>query len=665
MAIFSYSIGATVRRSAGHSAVKVAAYQAREKYIDERTGYTYNFRPRARDGQSQPSGIASAAAYIGREDGYEEGRKDALFVGLYAPKDAPEWCRGHENIEQFWSRAEIAERRNDAQIAERIIIALPTELTLEQNIWLLQDHIKEFTRQGRVVQVAIHAPEHGDERNVHAHLLIAMRAVDAQGFSASKADGQLRYLHRRDYVSNLRERWTEAANRHLGRHGHTARIDHRTLAEQGIDRVPTMHLGPGDSRRQRHGQRSVAGEINREVAAENVRRTELVDKTPAIDRAAAHKDAAAQKSPRAPQGRGGEDTASGRAQSDREKAPRDDDYWRTLIDRNRAAHKPAAPTPATEISPAPAVAAGMTRLYRAEATARASTPEWLQQAQEASGHTAAEGRWFVADPMLLAWYTQDIGPDAKPRVAYVDIPTDQAEAYRVSNSTEQIGPRRVRSFSRDPEREFFLPRDIADKRQGLPADSMLVRDVDDVAQLQRDAMLARVPSGWRDLTVHDIGRNLSASYDERLKEIAQLRKDIEKNRHAIEFSQRDMIEHNHERDLRWQQLGWVKKALHTIGLRDRKISEHEAAAKKASRGFDRMRTRRWALGGALQSAERQAERELEKVRPEAETALAERKEKARAARATLGELQAESEHQRKKQALGKKQSQRRGFRSGL
>jgi hypothetical protein len=34
------------------------------------------------------------------------------------------------------------------------------------------------------------------------------------------------------------------ANNHLERHGHEARIDRRTLEEQGIDREPTMHRGP-------------------------------------------------------------------------------------------------------------------------------------------------------------------------------------------------------------------------------------------------------------------------------------------------------------------------------------------------------------------------------------------------------------------------------------
>jgi hypothetical protein len=196
------------------------------------------------------------------------------FRRALCPEGRARWCRGSDNIEQFWSRAELAERRQDAQIAERIIVALPHELSLKQNIWLLQDHVKEFTRQGRVVQVAIHAPEHGDGRNIHAHLLVSMRGVDEHGFKASKAETKYRYMHRREYVTNLRERWTEAVNHHLDRHGFASRIDHRTLADQGIDRAPTIHLGPGDSRRERHGERSAGGEVNREVSAKNAARPE-------------------------------------------------------------------------------------------------------------------------------------------------------------------------------------------------------------------------------------------------------------------------------------------------------------------------------------------------------------------------------------------------------
>jgi hypothetical protein len=279
MAIYSFRMGERVSRGGGKSAVKIAAYQARENLQDARTGYHYNHAPKER--AELANSIAAASAYMARGAGYADGRLDALFVGLYAPSEAPDWCRGRENIEQFWGKAELAERRQDAHLAERFIIALPHELTVQQNVWLLQDFITAaFVRQGRVVQVAIHAPEHGDGRNIHAHLLVSTRGVDAGGFKATKAAEQKeRHLYRRQYVTDLRERWEATANHHLQRHGIEARIDHRSLAEQGIEREATIHLGPGDSRRERQGIASAAGEINREIATQNAQRAtaEVVD----------------------------------------------------------------------------------------------------------------------------------------------------------------------------------------------------------------------------------------------------------------------------------------------------------------------------------------------------------------------------------------------------
>ena len=81
-----------------------------------------------------------ASDHIARVGRHAEGsRQEVLFLALYAPANAPDWGRGAENIERFWNAAEAAEKRKDAQIAERVIIALPKELTLEQSRWALQD----------------------------------------------------------------------------------------------------------------------------------------------------------------------------------------------------------------------------------------------------------------------------------------------------------------------------------------------------------------------------------------------------------------------------------------------------------------------------------------------------------------------------------------------
>ena len=223
MAIFHYTIGQRVSRGGGQSSLRSAAYLSRECYRDERTGWTHNFTPK--------SPTMEASDHIARVGRHAEGSGQEVFLGLYAPEDAPDWCRGAENIERFWNAAEMAEKRKDAQIAERVIIALPKELTLEQSRWALQDHIREFTRQGRVVQVAIHSPEN-DQRNLH--MQISLRAVDESGFKAEKArEQQERYLYRSQYVEHLRENWARVANRHLERHGCEGSLDHRSYQRQG------------------------------------------------------------------------------------------------------------------------------------------------------------------------------------------------------------------------------------------------------------------------------------------------------------------------------------------------------------------------------------------------------------------------------------------------
>lgn len=219
MAIFHLSAHERVSRSAGQSSVASAAYVMRAQLTDERTGQVYDFR-----------------------------HLDApQWIGMFSPKDAPDWTRDAANAERFWNALELFEKRKDAQIALPLDIALPHEMTQQQNIWLAQDYIREhFTRQGYVVLAAIHPPDH-DERNIHLHLLVSLRKIDAHGFARTKTEQQDNYRNRDTYIENLREKWEHLANRHLERHGIDARIDRRTLQEQGIERTAQKHRGPTKS----------------------------------------------------------------------------------------------------------------------------------------------------------------------------------------------------------------------------------------------------------------------------------------------------------------------------------------------------------------------------------------------------------------------------------
>jgi hypothetical protein len=275
VAIYYYALGGRVGRGTGKGAVASAAYLSRERYTDERTQTVHDYRAHANDDRA--SAIAGASHYIGRKGRHGRDMDPPLFEGLYAPKEAPNWCRGKEQIEEFWNRAEAAEKHPRAQIAEKYIIALPHELNLQQNVWAIQDHLREFTREGRVVQLAIHAPDRGgDERNMHAHLLVSTRGVDEHGLKAIKYREQSeRFQNRGAYVEHLRENWAHVANRHLARHGHEARLDHRSYERQGVEHEAQWHVGPGDMRKERQGEQTRFGDHNREVAARNAEREEI------------------------------------------------------------------------------------------------------------------------------------------------------------------------------------------------------------------------------------------------------------------------------------------------------------------------------------------------------------------------------------------------------
>ena len=97
---------------------------------------------------------------------------------------APEWAQDRNRL---WNEAERAETRKDARLAREIEVCLPHELTGEQRRWLVQDFVREqFVRKGYAVDVAIHAPDKGDARNYHAHILMRERRLEADGLRADE-----------------------------------------------------------------------------------------------------------------------------------------------------------------------------------------------------------------------------------------------------------------------------------------------------------------------------------------------------------------------------------------------------------------------------------------------------------------------------------------------
>jgi len=156
-------------------------------------------------------------------------------------------------------------------------VALPHELNAQQRRELVCGFARELAeRHGCAVDVAIHAPHReGDTRNHHAHILATTRAVTDRGLGA-KTDIELKDADRtkrglcagKHEITSIRERWAALVNEHLAEHGHTNRIDHRSLQAQGADREPTYHKGPAVTAIERRAERSwVAERMREEVTA--------------------------------------------------------------------------------------------------------------------------------------------------------------------------------------------------------------------------------------------------------------------------------------------------------------------------------------------------------------------------------------------------------------
>lgn len=148
-----------------------------------------------------------------------------------------------------WFREQERADRKNARVADRLILALPRELTLEQQQALVTAFGEELTR-GRVPWIgAIHA-RGKDAQNPHAHIVIRDRdpttgervllfSAGAKERSALKAKGRAEAMT----TMALRALWEREVNRSLVAAGRPERVDRRTLRARGIARKPQLHEG--------------------------------------------------------------------------------------------------------------------------------------------------------------------------------------------------------------------------------------------------------------------------------------------------------------------------------------------------------------------------------------------------------------------------------------
>ena len=245
MAIYFLNI-ASVGRSDGRTATAAAAYRSGERIHDERSGRHFD----------------------------HSDRQDVVHKEILLPAGlgvgAASWARDRA---QLWNAAEHAEHRSNSRVAREFQVALPPELSAEQRLGLARAFSRQIADRYQVaVDLAIHDPKStGDPRNFHAHLLATTRAVTAKGLGAKvgldaasvRTRSGLRQLGRTEFLA-VRERWAILTNEALFAARSNARVDHRTLEAQGIEREPRARIPWGAYRQEQLGAKSEVAERVRE-----------------------------------------------------------------------------------------------------------------------------------------------------------------------------------------------------------------------------------------------------------------------------------------------------------------------------------------------------------------------------------------------------------------
>jgi len=259
MAIYHLSIK-IISRGKGKSAVAASAYRSGEKIKNEYDGIVHDF--------TRKGGIA--------------------HTEILLPQNAPQ---EFSNRSVLWNSVEKIEKSKNSQLAREIEIALPKELDREKQIELVREYVKEnFVKVGMCADIALHDKNDG---NPHAHILLTMRPLnedttwgakskkeyilDENGEKVKLKNGNYKTRkintvdwNEQDRAEHWRKAWADITNKYLEENSIQEKVDHRSYQRQGIEQIPTIHLGVSATQMEKKGIATDRGNINREIKHQNM-----------------------------------------------------------------------------------------------------------------------------------------------------------------------------------------------------------------------------------------------------------------------------------------------------------------------------------------------------------------------------------------------------------
>ena len=248
--------------------------------------------------RSQQQSAVAAAAYQSGEKlfcGYDQEvkhypeKRGIVHNEILLPANAP---RSYADRNTLWNAAEAVEKQWNSQLARRFVAALPREVPMELLPQMVKEYCEEhFVSKGMCCDFAIHDPD-PPGHNPHCHFMLTMRAIDENGKWLPKSrkvydldeNGERIKLpsgrwksHKEDTVDwneqyhaeEWRHGWEVVQNKYLELAGSPERIDMRSYERQGLDIIPTVHMGTAVSALERKGIATNIGNLNRDIKAAN------------------------------------------------------------------------------------------------------------------------------------------------------------------------------------------------------------------------------------------------------------------------------------------------------------------------------------------------------------------------------------------------------------
>ena len=275
-----------ISRSVGRSAVAAAAYMSCSKIFNDYDGVQHDYT-----------------------------RKHGLiYEQVLLPPQAPsEW----QDRSVLWNAVEEAEKTKDSRLAREFVVALPVELSREQNISLIAEYVKEnFVADGMCADFCIHdTDKNGKWQSKTEKEYLCVKNGEEKGFTsaefkAAQADGwekQYQYFvgkkkvymppsqaeglervskypkstrygrqnpiterwNSEEQLQIWRKNWAGISNKYLELAKSESRIDHRSHKARGIDEQPTIYEGISARIIEKKGGVSERCELNRQIKEDN------------------------------------------------------------------------------------------------------------------------------------------------------------------------------------------------------------------------------------------------------------------------------------------------------------------------------------------------------------------------------------------------------------